>query len=68
MIILKIFLKIAVLPAVAAIVILKWITVFFSSMTVTAGTKMDRLPVQKMNTLPPQEGLHLHQNAESLYF
>ena len=35
---------------------------------VTAGTKMDRLPVQKMNTLSTQEGLHLHQNAESLYF
>lgn len=33
MIILKIFLKIAVLPAVAAVVILKWITVYLSSMT-----------------------------------
>ena len=35
---------------------------------VITGTKMDRLPVRKMNTLPPQEGLLLHQNAESLYF
>ena len=33
MVICKILLKAAVLPAIAGVVILKWITVFFSSMT-----------------------------------